>query len=68
MLREAVCPLIESLLGTKLPYLIKILNPVQAINTPVTHSLSLSLFKIGNWVLSGKLGSTLAVLSEVHHR
>ena len=26
------------------------------------------MFKVGNWVLSCELGSTLAVLSEVHHR
>ena len=46
----------------------KDIEPGPGVNTPVTRSLSLSLFKIGNWVPSGKLGSTLVVLSEVHHR
>ena len=61
-------PLIESLPGTKLALSHKDIEPGPGINTPVARSLSLSLFKVGNWVLSGELGSTLVVLSEVHHR
>ena len=61
------CPLIESLPGTKFALTHKGIKPGPGINTPITCSVPLSLFKVGNWVLSGELGSTLVVLSEVHH-
>ena len=61
-------PPIESLPGTKFALSRKGIKPGPGINTPVTRSLSLPLFKVGNWVLSCELGSTLAVLSEVHRR
>ena len=67
MLREAVCPPIKSLPGTKFALTSKDIKPGPGINTPITCSFSPPLFKVGNWVLSCELGSTLVVLSDVHH-
>ena len=68
MLREAACPPHQELTRDQVASSRKDIEPGPGINTPVTRSLSLSLFQIENWVLSGKLGSTLVVLSEVHRR
>ena len=59
--------LIKSPPGTKFALTSKGIRPSPSINTPITYSLPLPLFKVGNWVLSCELGSTLVVLSEVHH-
>ena len=62
--------LVKSLPGTKYALSHKDTEPGPGIITPIARGLSLSLFKVykvGNWVLSCELGSTLAVLSEAHH-
>ena len=64
MLRELCAP-VKSLPGTKFALAGKGIRPVQVSALPL-HVVFPPLFKVGNWVLSCKLGSTLTVLSEVH--
>ena len=72
-LGEAVCPPppLRVYQGPSLLQLSNDTKPGPGINTPVTSfPPPLDVFaQSGNWALNGKLGSTLAVLSEVHrHR
>ena len=71
MLGEAVSPPIEGLPGPSLLLSSKDTKPSPGVNTPVaSFPLPVDVYaQSGIWGLNGKLGSTLAVLSEVHrHR